>query len=368
MSGAESLPPGQRRLGPWLLDRQPWPGRLDLWLVQHAERRELIGLLAAWQDTSEGRACARRAVAALRTLSHEAIPALLDHCSADGVAWVVTEAVEGELLSDVLEGGPVDWRDACTVVWSAGRALASAHAHGISHRDVSPAQIVIGTDWTVHVIGWDLAMDDAALAAAANPPLGALTYVAPEVIAQPLQHGPRADLYALGIVFYEMMTGRSAFPAAAVGDRPEAATARLLEWKTRASPLDASAHAPPWLASLLRRATDPAPEKRLPDVDALVGWLDAAQGAWARMVGGRSGVSAIPRQATPPPVLAAQEPRLAASAIRLPPPADVALVGAIAPNVVVSPALDMYYMVAAGFGLLAGTLFSFFVILFAELG
>lgn len=368
MSGVEQLPPGTQQIGAWGLDRQPWPGRPDLWLAQHVERQERWGLLCAWQDNNEGRACARRLVGTLRTLAHDGVPTLIDQGTADGLVYAVMEPVEGELLSDVLESGPIDWRDACTVVWSAGRALASAHAHGISHRDVSPEQIVIGGDWMASVIGWDLAMDDAALAAAANPPLGALTYVAPEVIAQPLQHGPRADLYALGIVFYEMMTGRSAFPAAAVGDRPEAAQARLLEWKARASPLDASAHAPPWLASLLRRATDPAPEKRLPDVDALVGWLDAAQGAWVRMVGGRSGIPAIPRQATPPPVLQAHEPRLAASAIRLPPPAELGQLQALASNVVVGPPVEMYYLSAAGFGLLSGLMFSAVVILFAEIG
>ncbi len=367
MSGVE-LPAGVTALGPWVLDRTPWPSRPDAWLAHKTDRPDLQGIVVSWPDVSEGRASARRMVASLRTLAQEAIPLLLDTGTSEGRVWVVTLPAEGELLSDILESGPVDWRDACTLVWSVGRALAVANGHGISHRDVSPTNIVVAADWTAQLMGWDLAMDDAALAQAANPPLGDIKYVAPEVIAQPLQHGPRADLYALGIVFYEMMTGRSAFPAAAMGNRPEQA-ATMLEWKTRAAPLDASAHAPPWLASLLRRATDAAPEKRLPDVDALVGWLDAAQGAWVRMGGGRSGVPARPRSATPPPAIAAQESRLSAASIRLAPAMDLQMqTSAIAIPANLGPPVEFYYLWASVIGLMSGAIFAVLVIAFAEIG
>lgn len=353
MSGADAATLSNgTRLGAWIIDRPLWPGRDGVMLARHATEEDRWAMIEAWPDAAMHRARHRRALTALRSLDHECVPQLLDSGSDNGLLWIASDPGDGELLADLLVVSPIDWRDAYSIIVCVARALAAAHAAGISHRNVSPERIVVGADWSARLIGWDLAMDDEALGQAANPPFGPLQYVAPEVIAQPLTHGPRADLYALGIVFYEILVGRSPFPAAAHGgDRPEAA-ARLLELKTRAEPLQLAGHAPPWIEQLVAKATHAQVEKRLPDVEAFLGWIEAAAGAWGR-AGARPSLPPASRQLAP--ALPALEPRLASRAL------------AASVRQPVGP--DPFWMLVAGVGGgIAGLLFTFLVVLVREFG
>ncbi|SCL27824.1 serine/threonine protein kinase [Micromonospora pallida] len=128
------------------------------------------------------------------------------------VPYIVMELAEGETLAAHIRGGPLDWRIAVRVCAEVSAALAAAHAHGIVHRDVKPANVVL-TPVGVKVLDFGIAT-----AAGTADPLpagmvvGTPAYLAPEQLTgQPATTA--ADMYALGVLLYYCLTGRLPHPA-----------------------------------------------------------------------------------------------------------------------------------------------------------
>ncbi len=307
-----------------------------------------------------------REVAALRNLVHPGLPMVLDFgVDPDaGVVWTAFEWIDREPLADRLMTGAFEWRAACRLFRDLAAALATVHAEGIVHRDLRPTNVLVGPAGEATLAGFDFAMTQEALERLADAPFGDLAYLAPEVLRDPSHHGSKADVYAFGCVMYEVLTGRAAFPAAAWGERADQAI-RMLDWKTRSEPLDPGDDAPDWLRSMVVKCTDPDPDRRLPDIESLVGWLDAAEPSW---VGPRARLTPAPParvgeglRATPAPVMPAPAIRPRAQRVppdrTRPPPAPVRRG---------MPLVFQYF--AAGFlGCLSALGFSALLILFVEL-
>jgi eukaryotic-like serine/threonine-protein kinase len=158
------------------------------------------------EDLARFRAEARHAGA----LSHPGIAQVYDYCEADPPCLVM-ELVDGPCLARLLEGGPLDPAWTMGLIAQAARALAAAHAAGLVHRDIKPQNVLIDRDGQVKVTDFGIA------SAAGSAPLtrpGALigtpAYLAPERAAG-APATPAADLYALGIVAYQCLTGRLPF-------------------------------------------------------------------------------------------------------------------------------------------------------------
>lgn len=143
-----------------------------------------------------------RAVAAL---SHPNILALYDVGREGRVAYAVTELLEGETLRERLLRGPLSTSDAVHCATSIARALAAAHAKGIVHRDLKPENVFLTADGQVKLLDFGIAGGPEE-----NAPIGTPGYMAPEQ-ARGLPADPRADLFALGCVLYETLSGRRAF-------------------------------------------------------------------------------------------------------------------------------------------------------------
>jgi serine/threonine-protein kinase len=224
----------------------------------------------------------RREAFALRHMEHDALPRIVDKGELDDgrVFWVATRWFDGEVLSDVLRDAPMRWEDAASVFHQLASAVLAVHEAGMVHRDIHPSKVELTSSLQVRLVGFELAMTQDELGRVARPPLGDLAYVAPEVIGDRNHHVSRADLYSLGVVFYEVLTGSRAFPAALWGDRADP-EARMIAWKSRADALDPGPDVPRWLRNLIQKATHPNPDKRLPDMEAMVGWLDAAREQWS---------------------------------------------------------------------------------------
>ena len=154
------------------------------------------------------------AVASAR-LGDPAVVRVFDTGVDDGVCFIVMELFGGETVAMLLDRqGPLPAQEACSIARGALRGLGHAHATGIVHRDVKPSNILIGTDGSVKVTDFGIAKAAFAgsdLTTTGNL-LGTAKYLAPEQV----QEGgvdARSDLYAVGVVLYELLTGRPPFEA-----------------------------------------------------------------------------------------------------------------------------------------------------------
>ncbi|PZE58847.1 serine/threonine protein kinase [Curtobacterium sp. MCPF17_001] len=171
----------------------------------------------------------------------------------DGDSFLVMELVPGSDLATRLREGPLDPTTTARVGAQVAEGLAAVHAQGIVHRDVKPANVLLEQDGEhVKLADFGIALlRDAARVTGTGTVIGTAAYLAPEqVLGQPVTG--EADVYALGLMLLEALTGKQAFPGSAV----EAATARL----ARAPEIDQ--HLPTAWRTLLHVMTAQHPEDR----------------------------------------------------------------------------------------------------------
>src|SRR4029079_12304660 len=156
-------------------------------------------------------------------LNHPNILTVFDIGTADGQPYVVAERLEGETLRDRLVRGPLAEREVLDIARQVARGLAAPHARGIVHRDLKPENLFLTRDGHVKILDFGLAklssngeeggsQTKVQTTYATEPGVivGTTQYMAPEQVkGQPADH--RADLFAFGVVLYEMLTGKSPF-------------------------------------------------------------------------------------------------------------------------------------------------------------
>ena len=200
----------------------------------------------------------RREARAAASLSHPNIVAVYDWGAVDGIYYMVMEFVHGRSVREILNAnGRLEPAQAADVLSQTLAALAHAHAKGIVHRDLKPENILITADGVVKLTDLGLAR---ALADARSTRAGAVTgtvqYLAPEQIrGEPAD--PRSDLYSLGIVAFEVLTGRLPF----TGETPMAIAYKHLSNRVPA-PSSLASDVTPDLDGFVESATDPDREMR----------------------------------------------------------------------------------------------------------
>ena len=156
----------------------------------------------------------RREAQAAAALSHPNIVAVYDTGAEAGVHYIVMEYVEGRTLQQILETeGPLSPERAASIGADIGRALAAAHEKGIVHRDVKPGNIMVSDNGLVKVMDFGIAK--AATAGSltqVGAVLGTVAYLSPEQ-ARGDEVDYRSDIYSLGALVYQMLTGRPPFVA-----------------------------------------------------------------------------------------------------------------------------------------------------------
>jgi Tol biopolymer transport system component len=196
------------------------------------------------------------------------VVALYDLGQSDGAPFVVSELLEGQTLADALEGGPLPLRKALDCAAQIARGLAAAHAKGIVHRDLKPANVFLSRDGLVKILDFGLAKltrpdlaerSAGSMMETATVPgmlMGTVGYMAPEQI-RGEEADARSDLFALGLVLYEAITGRRAFKS----DTPSETMSAILrdDLPDLAATIKSAA---PALAPILRRCVEKRPGER----------------------------------------------------------------------------------------------------------
>jgi serine/threonine protein kinase/WD40 repeat protein len=167
----------------------------------------------------------------LASLNHPNIGAIYDLQEFDGARFLVLELVEGETLAERIERGPIPLADALDIAKQICEALEAAHEKGIVHRDLKPANVKVSPDGKVKVLDFGLAkaMENVPESSAlSNSPtmlsgtmggmiLGTAAYMSPEQ-ARGKTLDKRADIWAFGVMLYELLTGESLFQGEEVSD------------------------------------------------------------------------------------------------------------------------------------------------------
>jgi Tol biopolymer transport system component len=245
-----------------------------------------MGVVYRAEDTRLGRIVALKflppaltpdAQAKARFLLEARAAAAIDHpnvCTiyevgetADGQLYLAMACYDGETLKTRLERGLTSVSEAVRITRQVARGLAQAHRHGIIHRDVKPANLMITADGTVKILDFGIAQLPAWTGLASVCPLpGTPAYMSPEQ-ARGARVDARSDLWSLGVVLYEMLAGCRPDRQASAAIGPE----RLLRELRRPD-------VPPRLGHMLCRLLAPDPDDRPPEASALLEELEGMGG------------------------------------------------------------------------------------------
>ncbi|MBY0495353.1 MAG: tetratricopeptide repeat protein [Cyanobacteria bacterium] len=199
-------------------------GMGEVWLAEDTRLRRRVALkmvrAAADADPASRERLMREARAAA-ALNHQHIATVHDVLEEQGEVVIVFEYVEGETLHARIARERIPVAEAIDLASQIAKALAAAHAQGIIHRDLKPANVIIGVDRHVKVLDFGiarmLAVGTTQTTPAASPPstgvfgfIGTASYAAPEQMVSSAVD-ERADLYALGVVLFEMISGQRPF-------------------------------------------------------------------------------------------------------------------------------------------------------------
>jgi Tol biopolymer transport system component len=212
-----------------------------------------------------------REAQAVAALNHPGIAAIYEFNRVDNIRFLVLELVEGDTLADILrQRGPLDLEQALTITRDICAALEAAHEKGICHRDLKPANVKLTPDGAAKVLDFGLAKilepnpaapaltDSPTLSLAGTYPgviLGTAGYMSPEQ-AKGFAADHRSDIFSVGCILYELLTGRRAFE----GDSASDVLAAVL--KTEPDLATLPAHLNPRIIDLLRRCLEKNPKRR----------------------------------------------------------------------------------------------------------
>jgi len=256
-------------IGPYQIIRKLGAGGMGVvWLAEDTRLNRKVALKtvkSAEADTTEGRQRLMREARAAAALNHPHIATVHDVLDVEGKVIVIFEYVEGESLASRLHRGPLPINEAVEIGWQLADALAAAHAQGVIHRDLKPGNVVLGPDGRAKVLDFGIArLVPAGTDPSASVPgsigvglVGTPGYAAPEQYLSRNVDG-RADLYALGVMIYEMIVGRRPFPG---NDAVAIATSALRDEAPRLAAAS-DVRVPPQLETLVARLLDRDPEKR----------------------------------------------------------------------------------------------------------
>jgi eukaryotic-like serine/threonine-protein kinase len=215
----------------------------------------------------------KREARSVAQLQHPNIVTVIDRGEEDGRQYIVFEFIDGENLKElVVRKGRLDVHEALEIALAIAHGLAFAHESGLIHRDVKPQNVLLNGDGRAKVTDFGIArsLDVEHGVTQTGTILGTSNYIAPEqATGQPVD--AHTDVYSLGIVLYEMITGELPFPG-------DSFVAIAMKHVQQPSPnvLDVRGDVPLRVASMVDRALEKDPEHRFPTMGAFAGEIEAS--------------------------------------------------------------------------------------------
>jgi beta-lactam-binding protein with PASTA domain len=199
----------------------------------------------------------RHEASAAANLSHPGIVNIYDYGVESGTYYIVMELIRGtDLKAVVKQRGPIDPLKVADYGAQAAAALSVAHGYGIIHRDIKPQNIVLTPDETIKVMDFGIARAVDSDSTQTGSVLGTAQYVSPEQ-AQGRKLGPESDLYSLGVVLYELATGKPPFE----GDTPVSVALKHVN-EEPVPPRQINPAIPPALEAVIVKAMQKDPTRR----------------------------------------------------------------------------------------------------------
>jgi serine/threonine-protein kinase len=238
----------------------------------------------------------RREARAVAQLSHPNVVAVIDAGEDSGYPYIVLEYVEGETLKQRIDRlGRLPVEEAVAYAIEIGRGLSAAHASRLVHRDVKPQNVLIDAEGRAKVTDFGIArsLESDGLTKTGRV-LGTTDYVAPE---QAMGHGvdSRSDIYSLGVLLYEMLTGEVPFRAeTVVGVAMKHVNEQMPDVQARRPEISSA------LAAVVERSTTKDTRSRYPDMAAFLRDLEGALEVEVARSGGSYGQATSVLDAVPP--------------------------------------------------------------------
>ena len=239
----------------------------------------------------------RREARSVAQLSHPNIVTVIDRGEQDDRQYIVFEYIAGENLKALVEReGPLPEGEAVRLTLQIARALGFAHEHGLVHRDVKPQNVLLNGDGQAKVTDFGIArsLDVQGGLTQTGTVMGTSDYIAPEQ-ARGSRVDAQSDIYSLGVVLYELLTGEVPFPA----DNFVAVAMRHIN----EPPPSAREHRPdvsPRLDAAIRRAMAKDPRDRFGSMDELCAELSACLGPESSASGAQTMVAPARKRQRPP--------------------------------------------------------------------
>ena len=206
---------------------------------------------------------------AVAMLSHPNIVSVYDVSTSDDADYIVMELIDGISLKQYMEKkGVLNWKETLHFAIQISKALEHAHSRGIIHRDIKPHNVMVLKNGSVKVADFGIARVMSKSNTLTKEALGSVHYISPEQ-AKGGRVDNRSDIYSLGVVMYEMMTGRPPFD----GESPVAVAIQHINGKAK-MPSMLNPNIPGGLEQIIMKAMEQEPAKRFPTTTAMLHDMD----------------------------------------------------------------------------------------------
>jgi serine/threonine protein kinase len=271
-------------------------GMADVWLAEDTHLQRQVALKVLHRHFAQDRefvARFQREAEAAAGLQHPNIVSVYDRGQFDGVNYIAMQYVEGPTLKQLIDGG-LSPEQAVALIRQVLEAARTAHRHGIVHRDLKPQNVIVDSEGKALVTDFGIARAGVSEITQTGSVMGTPHYLSPEQ-AQGFDVTSVSDLYSIGVLLYEALTGRVPFEG-------ESAVAVAMKQVSQVPqrPSSINPRVSPALDAVVMRALEKEPGQRFQSADAFIAALDAAM----REPGSASGTQSF---APLPPVVAVPE-------------------------------------------------------------